>query len=455
MIHRRVSLTGWLPGVALALSVSSGATAQNLDMGRRFHELDREVLRLTMWFTEGHSVSERAPDGRITARMFDEGGHLVAELATGLEPGRLDVDTRADGRVEHVAVPDRRMLATDWHNIQIHRLWRDRRTEDAIGVTSPVVWDGGSLRLQGQAQRGLTADGRSMGDPDEVVSVQSEFADYVATAMRDPIPGRPKPGTAYSTFTARLRDRRGQELGFVRYFSRQRVVTWSFVSGDRGVVQETRLPGGFRFTPNMAWANLQGLALHRDRPLAHPGPPLAVVARAGGLLGTRTLAFMPTFARPRAAAEQPGAAGLSFRPAAERSPFAPAGLHGRRYSDNSAEMNVASSGVASQPTCDGQSDGCTGLHWLDGSIFRACCDAHDICFEYDPENGGCCTKWSWIAFWDNWHCTACNAAVVACFITGGGGGGSGGGGGGGDPEACVRHTGEWCPPECMSCTEAP
>lgn len=67
--------------------------------------------------------------------------------------------------------------------------------------------------------------------------------------------------------------------------------------------------------------------------------------------------------------------------------------------------------------------GCTGLHWLDNTIFRPCCDRHDLCFERADPN---CTAWSWINWiWGNgrWECIRCNMAVVVCFATGGGSGG--------------------------------
>ncbi|NJL50215.1 MAG: hypothetical protein HC909_00310 [Blastochloris sp.] len=64
--------------------------------------------------------------------------------------------------------------------------------------------------------------------------------------------------------------------------------------------------------------------------------------------------------------------------------------------------------------------GCDGLHWLDNTIFRPCCDDHDRCYE---RNG--CTAGSWWVFGASWSCIRCNIAVVFCFLTGGGGGGGG------------------------------
>ena len=53
--------------------------------------------------------------------------------------------------------------------------------------------------------------------------------------------------------------------------------------------------------------------------------------------------------------------------------------------------------------------GCDGLHWLDGSVFRPCCDRHDLCYD----KNGCTTKsWYWL---ESWSCAYCNVSVVSCF----------------------------------------
>ncbi len=60
--------------------------------------------------------------------------------------------------------------------------------------------------------------------------------------------------------------------------------------------------------------------------------------------------------------------------------------------------------------------GCTGLHWLDNTIFRPCCDRHDLC--YAKENP-VCNIWSWLIIGSSWSCIQCNIAAVLCFATGG------------------------------------
>ncbi len=87
--------------------------------------------------------------------------------------------------------------------------------------------------------------------------------------------------------------------------------------------------------------------------------------------------------------------------------------------------------------------GCDGLHWLDYSIFRPCCDDHDRCYS---RNG--CTSRSWWLVWSGWTCTQCNLVVVSCFASGGGT--SSGGGSTPLPPACSGNLLS-CPQECSRC----
>jgi len=63
------------------------------------------------------------------------------------------------------------------------------------------------------------------------------------------------------------------------------------------------------------------------------------------------------------------------------------------------------------PTLYANEAGCDDLHWLDGSIVRACCDDHDRCY---AKSG--CSSSSWWQWWKSWSCDFCNMAVVGCFF---------------------------------------
>lgn len=89
--------------------------------------------------------------------------------------------------------------------------------------------------------------------------------------------------------------------------------------------------------------------------------------------------------------------------------------------------------------------GCDGLHWLDGTIFRSCCDEHDRCYLNDPNNpNDDCTAGSWFFFGNEgrrWYCFRCNVEVVLCFLSGGGGNSGNTGGIGGNPGVCFGEPG--------------
>jgi len=65
------------------------------------------------------------------------------------------------------------------------------------------------------------------------------------------------------------------------------------------------------------------------------------------------------------------------------------------------------------PTVYANQDGCDGLHWADGTVFRPCCDVHDQCYF----KIGCDVHSWW--FDGRWLCTYCNVSAVYCFVTGG------------------------------------
>src|SRR5262249_731516 len=71
------------------------------------------------------------------------------------------------------------------------------------------------------------------------------------------------------------------------------------------------------------------------------------------------------------------------------------------------------------PAVEANEPGCDGLHWLDNTGFRPCCDQHDRC--YQKVVGGCsASSWYWGPWWGNtWQCSAWNTGVTCWFVTGG------------------------------------
>jgi hypothetical protein len=234
--------------------------------------------------------------------------------------------------------------------------WGNRQAyalwKDAPSPANPSLeWRDGLMRAR--PARGLDVDGA-------VTELRTEWPDGLAAvvgrtsgARRGQPAGRERTG-----FRTRL-TKDNLEVGAVRWYSEDQVLVWSFPGLTEGGLDPERLHknGGWSFIPDMPWINIQSYAFHYFHSL---------VAEKG------------------------------FVARAERRD---------RWIDKL--VNVIS------PTLHAEV-GCDGLHWLDYSVYRPCCDIHDRCYE----KAGCSSS-SWWSFWSSWSCTACNAFVVFCFSAGG------------------------------------
>lgn len=156
----------------------------------------------------------------------------------------------------------------------------------------------------------------------------------------------------------------GSDVGVADWYPDMQVFRWA-IPGLRvaGSVESRHLHryGGWPFAPDAEWVSLQLLAFHHFQSLIEAN---GFVARQ-----LRNRQVQPTVA--------------------------------------SRLMQVLIPGVsANEPGCD-------NLHWLDGTIYRLCCDQHDRCYEKDG-----CTARSWWEVWSSWRCDACNVQAIYCFATG-------------------------------------
>jgi hypothetical protein len=227
-------------------------------------------------------------------------------------------------------------------------------------VTPTLAWANAqayALHVDGATRlewRGAVLRGRGRA-PIVEQAIETEFADgFVAQTRR----GISPTGEPYYFTTLALH---GTEVGRMRYMLTSRELVFSFP----GLVQDRITPaalasvGGWSFTPTMEWVGVQALGFYHFRTAAKlraaQQPALPWLARAWNVIV------------PAVAANEPG---------------------------------------------------CDVLHWLDGTIFRQCCDQHDRCYTI---NG--CTWGSWWWFTGSWSCNNCNTWAVTCFIGGGGGSG--------------------------------
>lgn len=428
------------------LALGAEAAAQNAGMGASFDAISSRALEITTTFRDAYATTRKQADGRLETTLFDVKGKRLLELRR--QPGEPSADVLPAGaRWQHrVALDKDTVYAVDWNNAQAWLLWRDFKAarSDLSSATMPaVVLEGTLLRVKSVRD----AEKKAKKDIDldhETMAVETVYPEYRALATKKE--GRPnlQPGGVYATFTSRLQTADGTTLGYIRFFAKERIVSWTFASGERGITREERVKGGFKFTPNMAWANVQAVRFHENPPRKPLTPALiaAMSACAAGPSPLNRLSPVPRQATTASIDDRMRSffGRLRFllpRPVgiATSSPlFFGATWPGQALGMERAPAYAASTAPVQQP-CDGVSDGCTGLHWLDGTVFRPCCDAHDLCFEKDCNQP--CTKWSWIPFWQGWECTSCNIAAVLCFVTANGGGGGGGGNQGGGAD-------DWC-----------
>jgi hypothetical protein len=167
--------------------------------------------------------------------------------------------------------------------------------------------------------------------------------------------------------TKLMRD--GVEIGIANYFTHERIYAWSIPGVTDGLIGSEHLRprhGGWPFTPDMVWMNLQAIGLYHWKTIIDQK---GFVARQQG----------------GEAACQP-----------------------RASLANSILQYFA-------PTVLANEAGCDGLHWLDGTVLRYCCDVHDFCYQ----KYGCSASSWWR--WGSWSCNFCNVGAVWCFAGGGAG----------------------------------
>lgn len=396
------------------------ASAQNVNYGTAYDAIDRTVVYVSTWFEDAKATSVRRGDGSIETIVEDGAANVLARAVH--RSGSFDASLAGLGRLAHYSarLESSSSYATDWFNKQLYVLWRDQdeanRTPDLAGRALPLQWHRGHLRIKGQVARE-----KILGTPDPVdakpKSVRTQFREHYAFSQRHDWTER-QPGVAYASYSTYFHEVDGKQLGLMRYFDKPKVVTWSFAHGQEGVAPEWRLPDGYTFDPNMAWAGIQAMAFQRSR---HADGRRVIEA------SNRNQGEPSRWARLKVGV-------------------------GRAWS--SALTLVAPVVRAQSTSCDGLSDGCTGIGWT--------------------------TRCSWIAATTTIYASRLTAAAPAPSGPGYGRSGSGtaspamralsrassrqravaaqGGlvavgavAAGGE---CDDNGAEWCPPQCMSCGEA-
>jgi hypothetical protein len=351
------------------------AAADNplIDMGGTFYTVEAKAVRVRMRFARGTAIAERSADGDIRVRMTDPSGNTRNQLVVDLTGGTDSTLTLrdADGNPTTNAATRRGVRPTlDWAAMQLHALDTDPE--------GPLEWRGRFMRSKGAPQKRFD---------EEVLDVETEFENGRQSKTRRIV--EPKLGVMFVTT---VHDG-SVEVGRMVWRPQKKTLVFDFTDLTAGTITEDTLKpyGGWPFQPTPSWANVQGFAYY----------DFGVRLRNTGQLVKRSRPEQPNAAAGRTAPIQ--GARATQRVAATRDAVSarlqPPSLL-RRFEDLFVTPAYAND------------VGCDELHWLDGSMFRYCCDVHDYCY---VKTG--CTAQSWRWPWEgtSWKCVACNAAAVACF----------------------------------------
>ena len=314
--------------------------------GATFYWLEGQTTRMTTRFSNATAVAVRGPDGDLTTQLVDADGNELARFKVD----RIDDATHV---LQYVSASGKTVQALGQAGFRPTLDWVNRQAyslwRDRAETSTAFAWQRGFMRPAGAAPHDIQHD---------VVELRTDWADGLsATTSRranqrvEFQKGRIAGG---DVIVGHLR-RDDVEIGIGNWFPSQKVFTWSLPGITEGFLDSDRLApiGGWVFEPDDEWMNLQLIAFaHFKRLLDENG---VVAARRG----SGTLRKLLNVFEPSLSANEPG---------------------------------------------------CDGLHWLDGTIYRYCCDTHDYCYS---KYG--CTSSTWWQWWTSWQCDGCNLLVVACF----------------------------------------
>ncbi len=187
---------------------------------------------------------------------------------------------------------------------------------------------------------------------DEPLEVHTESAGGFLASARRQAAGMPVTG---EVFVSQI-TRNGQLVGSSTWFVRDQVFVFSFPGLTEGSLTRKDLSivgGEWPFQPDLDWINTQNLAFYEFHQQLREQSRIA--ARRSVLERLAALFVVPLSAQ----------------------------------------------------------NGCDGLHWLDNTIVRPCCDIHDQCYY---AMGCSANSWWWGSAWPyGWQCLACNGFAIGCF----------------------------------------
>lgn len=319
------------------------------EKGATYYAIEGQTRRLTTKFRDGHvAVAERGLIGEVTTTLRDRGGNERSRLKVNRIDGAHDMVHYApsDGaEFQALSDPSTVKPTLDWASRQAYGLEKDG--------SANLIWDGGTMKPKSAARRDVESD---------IEEVETVWANGVVAKLtrqtysrRQIAPGRVVQGPALVTeLTVN-----GTSAGTAVWFEKDQVFAYTvpgLMAGAVVIAADDLKPlyGGWPFTPDSTWLNLQIIATYH----------------------LKTVAAKAATAAKACAPSQPSRLAQFF-----------------------------------MPTVYANEAGCDDFHWLDGGVFRDCCDDHDRCY---AKSG--CDSSTWWQWWKSWTCDRCNIAVVGCFF---------------------------------------
>lgn len=374
----------------VCLLIAVPAQGQNIDMGATYRALDAQTVQVTTQFQQAVATTERTPNGNLTTTLHSLHGDLLGSLVVPSAGSISFTSPDLASGVASIEAPDF-VPSTDWANLQVMSLWRDLRSISHRQGIAPdatqLAWDGPFVRpWQSSPLSGSQSGAHGNMLEREALSVTSVYETTLGVEIV---------AISVRELSPTLATNRSGET-FHGTFTTE---VHNQVTGERlGIMRWFEEPRVFTWSfPGLT----EGWADPARQQQAFPFEP----DLAWG--NVQALAFWQAH----------------------------------------SEQALVPSQIATKALALKDTEGCDGLHWLDDTVYRPCCDDHDRCYE---KNG--CTASSWWLVGTSWSCIRCNLEVVWCFISTFFGGPGGGGGGGGGGATCTVSGAEWCPPECISCT---
>jgi hypothetical protein len=303
------------------------------------------------------AVAQRGVDGNFETKLTDRGGAEVGRFTVNrVGPDATGADAvlhylPQSGAAVHVFGDPSVRPTLAWANAQAYTLLKDGTSASA----SSMEWQNGIIRRRGAASRDVNR---------QLSELHTEWAGGLSarTVHRSAVNltwGKDRVLNGDVLVSRLMRD--GVQIGSANWFVKDQVLMWDIPGVTSGSITAAELTqfGGWPFAPDAEWLNLQTIAFYHFK---------TALDKQGSVA-----------ARRPAAPSSGGLLDLVVTPVSANEP------------------------------------GCDGLHWLDGTALRYCCDVHDFCYESYG-----CDSTTWWRWWTSWTCDSCNYGAVRCFTGGAG-----------------------------------